>query len=90
MPEPQRTDGGGTEGKDPVSSVSLNLMTRDYGAEEFNLSDYAHHARRNHQGCGAISHFMAPSRSSMWGSKALLGLKQNAGPQIQILEGHFS
>ncbi|MBW0503957.1 hypothetical protein O181_043672 [Austropuccinia psidii MF-1] len=61
MPEPQRKDGGRAEGEDSVSSVSLELMPRDYGAEKFNPSDFAH------QGCGAITHFMARSRSSMWG-----------------------
>ncbi|MBW0463048.1 hypothetical protein O181_002763 [Austropuccinia psidii MF-1] len=29
MPEPQSTDGGGTEGDNSVSSVSLELMTKD-------------------------------------------------------------
>ncbi|MBW0473746.1 hypothetical protein O181_013461 [Austropuccinia psidii MF-1] len=32
MPEPQRTDGGRTEGEESVSSFSLELMTRDYGS----------------------------------------------------------
>ncbi|MBW0496501.1 hypothetical protein O181_036216 [Austropuccinia psidii MF-1] len=29
MPEPQRTDGGGTEGEDSVSSVILERMAKD-------------------------------------------------------------
>ncbi|MBW0486575.1 hypothetical protein O181_026290 [Austropuccinia psidii MF-1] len=29
MPEPQRTDGGGAEGEESVSSVSLKLMAKE-------------------------------------------------------------
>ncbi|MBW0535380.1 hypothetical protein O181_075095 [Austropuccinia psidii MF-1] len=30
MPEPQRTDGGGAEGEESVSSVSLELMAKEF------------------------------------------------------------
>ncbi|MBW0491957.1 hypothetical protein O181_031672 [Austropuccinia psidii MF-1] len=39
MPEPQRTDGGGTQGEDSVSSVSFELISRVMEAKESRESD---------------------------------------------------
>ncbi|MBW0538124.1 hypothetical protein O181_077839 [Austropuccinia psidii MF-1] len=73
MPEPQRTDIGGTEREDSVSSVSLELMTKDYARRRIQGVRLCTSSVKNHQVCGAITQFMDPSSSSMWGSKALLG-----------------
>ncbi|MBW0569672.1 hypothetical protein O181_109387 [Austropuccinia psidii MF-1] len=39
MPEPQRTDSGGAEGGDSVSSVSLELITEEYASRRFKTSE---------------------------------------------------
>ncbi|MBW0530511.1 hypothetical protein O181_070226 [Austropuccinia psidii MF-1] len=45
-PEPQRKDGGGTEGEDSVSSVSLELITEEYASRRFNTSESVHFQKK--------------------------------------------
>ncbi|MBW0554698.1 hypothetical protein O181_094413 [Austropuccinia psidii MF-1] len=73
MPKPQRTDSCGTEGEYSVSSVSFELMTKDYAFRRTQGFRLCTSSLKKNQGCWDITQFMAPSGSSMWGSKALLG-----------------
>ncbi|MBW0486992.1 hypothetical protein O181_026707 [Austropuccinia psidii MF-1] len=60
MPEPQRTDIGGTEGEDSVSSVSLELVTKGYASRRIQGVRLCTSSLKNHQVCGAITQLMAP------------------------------
>ncbi|MBW0580820.1 hypothetical protein O181_120535 [Austropuccinia psidii MF-1] len=40
--EPKRTDGGGAEGEDSVSSVSLELIAEEYASRRFKTSESVH------------------------------------------------
>ncbi|MBW0472088.1 hypothetical protein O181_011803 [Austropuccinia psidii MF-1] len=78
MPEPQRTESGGTEGEDSVSSVSFELITRDYG-------------RRKIQSIRLCTSILKKS-SRVWGHNSLYGLLKvlNVGPQSTNQDLPFS
>ncbi|MBW0499860.1 hypothetical protein O181_039575 [Austropuccinia psidii MF-1] len=75
IPDPQIIEGGGTEGEYSVSSVSLELISKIM-EEKWSIQSVMHIRPEGHQGSGDITSFMAPSRSSIWGSKTVLGPNQ--------------
>ncbi|MBW0489678.1 hypothetical protein O181_029393 [Austropuccinia psidii MF-1] len=65
-PEPQRTDGGGTEGEDSVSSVSLELIAEEYASRRFNMSESVHFQQNKFMTSRKWGHnsIMAPLKAS--------------------------
>ncbi|MBW0495372.1 hypothetical protein O181_035087 [Austropuccinia psidii MF-1] len=78
MAEPQREDGGGTKGEDSVSSVNLELITRDDG-------------RRRIQAI-RLCKSRVWGHSSFYGLPKVLdvGLQDPLGPQLTIQYLPFS
>ncbi|MBW0462855.1 hypothetical protein O181_002570 [Austropuccinia psidii MF-1] len=78
MPEAEITDNGSREGKDSVISVSLELLTRDYGRRRIQAVRLCTSRLKKSSMMWGHNSFKASSRSSMWGSKALLGPNQQS------------
>ncbi|MBW0512763.1 hypothetical protein O181_052478 [Austropuccinia psidii MF-1] len=88
MPAPQSTEGDGAEGEDSMSSVSLELMTKDL-CKQKNLrhQNNALKASKHSSRKWVIPQLWPPSKSSKVKVLVLLGLKHYPGPPLQLWGG---